>query len=300
MLWRQASDLLSLQQKTDKRSFRLSHLFGPTGDKNVNADVSQGLQTVNEISYSQQGTLPSDGVDCWVAFGGNLGEVRANFDAALALLSLHPHIELGKRSGLYCTAPMGSQAGSRYLNSVCGLRTRLPAQELLTVLQSVETQLGRVRSIDWGPRTLDLDLLSYGDLIIEEPRLVIPHPSVTYRRFVLDPLVEVAPDWRHPTFEECAEQMLSRLKNRPLRCCLGGLTESQQCSACGELATKFPDIEFVFGEQSGGNVLPIHVTSPLPAKTKVVDLRRSPGDFLEQLSAAFTAILDVPTRVSDW
>lgn len=270
------------------------------GGENVSINVSQGFQSLVEAISSGQGTSPNGFVNCWIAFGGNLGQVRATFDAALALLSLHPDIELGKRSGLYCTAPMGTQAGSRFLNSVCGMRTRLPPHELLTVLQSVETQLGRIREIDWGPRTLDLDLLSYGNHIIDEPRLVIPHPAVTYRRFVLDPLVEIAPDWLHPVFEEPAAQMLMRLQSRPLQCTLGGLSESEHCEACGELTTKFPEIELVNGEHHTDEVLPIHLDSPKPEKQKFVDLRRSPGDFLEKLTAAFTAIFDAPVRVSDW
>ena len=238
---------------------------------------------------------------CWISFGGNVGEVRATFDAALALLSLHCHIRLGQRSGLYCSAPMGTQAGSRFLNSVCGLTTRLSPHDLLSVLQSVETQLGRVREIDWGPRTLDLDLLSYGDEVIDEPRLVIPHPALTYRRFVLDPLVEIDPDWQHPVFAESAAQILDRLKHRPLKIALSDLSGEQICELYGELMSRFPDVQLVCEQEAADNVLPIQVKAPPDCcGKKSVDLRRSPGDLLERLTAALTAIFDSPTRVSDW
>jgi 2-amino-4-hydroxy-6-hydroxymethyldihydropteridine diphosphokinase len=263
--------------------------------------VPSGLQSTSETSPARSPQESGDGIHCWISFGGNVGEVRATFDAALALLSLHCHIQLGARSGLYCSTPMGAQAGSRFLNSICGLTTRLTPQNLLSVLQSVETQLGRVRDIDWGPRTLDLDLLSYGDRIIDEPQLVVPHPALTYRRFVLDPLVEIDPSWHHPMFAESTARMLDRLKSRPLKVVLHDLTAEQFCEVVGELAPRFPDLQLVSEIEASEDVLPIRVTAPPTAcGKKSVDLRRSPGDLIEQLTAAFTAIFDSPIRVSDW
>ena len=196
---------------------------------------------------------------------------------------------------------MGTQAGSRFLNSICGLTTRLPPHCLLSVLQSVETQLGRVREIDWGPRTLDLDLLSYGNRILDDPQLMVPHPALTYRRFVLDPLVEVDPDWHHPIFAESAAQMLNRLKNRPLQVALQNLAEDEICELYDQLAPRFPDVKWTSQGDRSENVLGIQVKGPsFVCGQKSVDLRRSPGDRLEQLASALTAIFDTPTRVSDW
>ncbi len=245
-------------------------------------------------------SAPRD-VPCWISFGGNVGDVRATFDAALALLSLHCQIELCQRSGLYCSSPMGSRAGSPFLNSICGLNTQLDARDLLSVLQSVETQLGRVRDICWGPRTLDLDLLSYGSCVVAEPHLVIPHPALTYRRFVLDPLVEIDQQWCHPEFSESAGQLLGRLRDRPLKVALLDLTTEQCHELSAHLVPRFPHVQFVSAAEDSGNVLPILLTLRSTACNRaVVDLSRSPGDALEKLTSAFTAIFDSPVRVSDW
>ena len=181
---------------------------------------------------------------------------------------------------------MGTQAGSPFLDSICGLTTRLTPQQLLSALQSVETQLGRVRDICWGPRTLDLDLLSYGNSIVNEPGLVIPHPALTYRRFVLDPLVEIDANWRHPLVQNTVSQILDRLTCRPLLIRLIDVHAEQEEAISCDLVPQFPDVKF-FSDGANCNDL-------------IVDLRRSPGDMVEQLSSALTAIFDTPRRVSDW
>jgi 2-amino-4-hydroxy-6-hydroxymethyldihydropteridine diphosphokinase len=251
---------------------------------------------------SQEGLSTTDGeYHCWISFGGNVGDVKATFDAALALLSLHRSIKLRQRSGLYCTTPMGSHSGSPFLNSICGLTTRLTPQELLSTLQSVETQLGRVREICWGPRTLDLDLLSYGNFIVNEPRLVIPHPALTYRRFVLDPLVEIDSNWRHPICLHSAGQILDRIKCRPLRVRLLDIHSEQVEALSCDLIPQFPDVDFLSDCESANDALPFLVRGSESKHTDlIVDLRRSPGDMVEQISSALTAIFDTPLRVLDW
>ena len=263
------------------------------------------IDTMGRCPKNETISVPSLGnsgnwVHCWVSFGGNVGDVKATFNAALALLSLHCSIQLGQRSGLYCSAPMGTHSGNRFLNSVCGLTTQLAPQELLSVLQSVETQLGRVRKIDWGPRTLDLDLLSYGDQLIDEPGLLVPHPALTYRRFVLDPLAEVDPDWRHPMFDASMTDILSRVKSRPLQVALVNLTNDQVCELAAELSPRFPDLQMVSESEISDQVLPIRVKPAAKCECLSVDLRRSPGDLREQLTSAFTAIFDSPVRISAW
>ena len=257
-----------------------------------------GLQPM--ISSGRAGEF-GDETHCWVAFGGNVGDVKATFNAALALLSLHCSIQLGKRSGLYCSTPMGSHSGNRFLNSVCGLTTRLGPHDLLSVLQSVETQLGRVREIDWGPRTLDLDLLSYGDHAIDDARLLVPHPALTYRRFVLDPLAEIDPNWQHPLFIESTAEMLNRVKTRPLKVALPDISHGLFCELSQELSQKFPEVSLVAENQASHNALSIRVTaSPNVCGPLSVHLHRNPGDLLEKLTSALTAIFDSPIRVSDW
>jgi 2-amino-4-hydroxy-6-hydroxymethyldihydropteridine diphosphokinase len=254
---------------------------------------------VESLSQEESSSSPGD-YHCWISFGGNVGDVKATFDAALALLSLHCHIQLKERSGLYCSTPMGSQAGSPFLNSICGLTTQLNPQQLLSALQSVETQLGRVREICWGPRTLDLDLLSYGNCIVNEPRLVIPHPALTYRRFVLNPLVEVAANWRHPTCQNTVGQILDRVTSRPLQIRLLDVPSEQAEDLLCQLLPQFPDIKFVMDGESSAAIPFLMRSMSTTCDDMIVDLRRSPGDMLEQLTSALTAIFDTPRRVSDW
>lgn len=254
-------------------------------------------------SIDDSSSTPSSSplVKCWISFGGNIGDVKATFNAALALLSLHCQIQLGRRSGIYRACAVGSQAGSPFLNSVCELRTQLSPKGLLSVLQSVETQLGRVRDVRWGPRTLDLDLLSYGDQVVFEPDLVVPHPGLTYRRFVLDPLVEVDPDWSHPQFSETSGQLLGRLNRRPLKVCLLDASPHEIETVAIQLGPKFSGLEMLCESPDSDSALFV-ATGPAerPCGKSIVDLRHSPGDILEQLTSAFTAIFDAPERISDW
>ena len=263
--------------------------------------VQSGLQPTLESLTSESSQTASSPGHCWVSFGGNVGDVKATFDAALALLSLHCHIQLQQRSGLYCSTPMGTQAGSPFLNSICGLTTQLNPWQLLCALQSVETQLGRVREICWGPRTLDLDLLSFGTAVVDESNLVVPHPALTYRRFVLDPLVEVDAEWRHPQYAQTTRQMLERLQVRPLTVRLVGVPPEQVEVLAALVLPKFPEVHFVSAVDCTNSALPIRLSGCDQDNDQFeIDLRRSPGDRLEKLLAAFTAIFDNPVRVSDW
>jgi 2-amino-4-hydroxy-6-hydroxymethyldihydropteridine diphosphokinase len=128
-----------------------------------------------------------------VGIGANLGDARANVRDALALLGAQPGCRLVASSSLWRTAPVDS-SGDDYINAVAQLDTSLDAQALLTVLQAIELQHGRERPYRNAPRTLDLDLLLYGDAIINTPQLSVPHPRMHERAFVLAPLLEIAPD----------------------------------------------------------------------------------------------------------
>ena len=254
-----------------------------------------------QVDTSETPSSPRSRVHCWISFGGNIGDVKGTFDAALALLSLHPQIELGARSGIYSTVPMGAQAGGQFITSICGMTTELHPKELLRILQAVENQLGRVREIRWGARTLDLDLISYGDEVINDPELTVPHPAVTYRRFVLDPLVEIAPDWRHALFVESAAQLLQRLTKRPLRVELLDLDDEQTKTLADQLSSRFSDVQFVCDEPHSTDVLPIRLRQSSTSRNQtVIDLMHSPGCLLEQLTSAFTVMFDAPSRISDW
>lgn len=132
-------------------------------------------------------------VTALVALGANLGEARASVLAAFDALATLPDTQLVGRSRLYRTAPHEA-SGPDFINAVARLETRLSAPALLDALQAIENAAGRERPFPNAPRTLDLDLLLYGDARIDSPRLTVPHPRMQGRAFVLYPLADVAPE----------------------------------------------------------------------------------------------------------
>jgi 2-amino-4-hydroxy-6-hydroxymethyldihydropteridine diphosphokinase len=130
----------------------------------------------------------------FLSLGSNLGDRRATLQNALNQLEATAHLRVIRRSSLYETAPIGKTDQPRFLNLVVEVETALPPETLLDVLQELEAAFGRTRTIRWGPRTLDIDILLYGEATIRTPRLVVPHPEMTRRRFVIEPLLEIAPD----------------------------------------------------------------------------------------------------------
>ena len=131
----------------------------------------------------------------YVGLGGNIGDRRAHLEQALDLLTREPGIEIVAVSSIRETDPVGYVEQPRFLNAVAALETELAPRELLERLLAVERVLGRERAGPrFGPRTIDLDLLLYGGEVVEEPGLTVPHPRLAERRFVLEPLVELAPD----------------------------------------------------------------------------------------------------------
>jgi 2-amino-4-hydroxy-6-hydroxymethyldihydropteridine diphosphokinase len=131
-------------------------------------------------------------VIAYIGIGGNLGDAQATVTSALQQLARLPHTQLQAHSSLYRSAPVES-SGDDYVNAVAALRTTLAARDLLTALQAIERAHGRQRPYHNAPRTLDLDILLYGEQIIAAPTLVVPHPRMTQRAFVLLPLLEIAP-----------------------------------------------------------------------------------------------------------
>ncbi|WP_058300509.1 2-amino-4-hydroxy-6-hydroxymethyldihydropteridine diphosphokinase [Gorillibacterium timonense] len=133
-------------------------------------------------------------VEVYVGLGSNLGERHELLAEAIRLLSEHPRIKLLRQSRLYETEPVGFVEQGKFLNQAAAFATDLPPEELLVELQRVENRLGRVRDKRWGPRTVDLDLLLYGQVELRLPRLTVPHPRLAERAFVLVPLAEIATD----------------------------------------------------------------------------------------------------------
>jgi 2-amino-4-hydroxy-6-hydroxymethyldihydropteridine diphosphokinase len=165
-------------------------------------------------------------VRCYIALGGNVGDVEQNFRAALTGLAANPEIDVLEVSPTFRTQPVGQWAGSEFLNAAARIDTVLEPLALLDILQSLERATGPRTGPRWGPRGLDLDLIFYGDRTIDESRLQIPHPACWYRRFVLDPLAAIAADFRHPTKDRTIAELQARLLRRPLRLSLAGATRT--------------------------------------------------------------------------
>ena len=127
-----------------------------------------------------------------VALGSNIGEPRENLNLAIALL--REATEVVAVSSYYQTKPVGYLDQPDFLNAVCLIESELPAMDLLKMLHGIEKTMGRERSIQWGPRTIDLDLIQYGALLSNAEELKLPHPRAHERKFVLEPWLEIEPD----------------------------------------------------------------------------------------------------------
>ena len=132
------------------------------------------------------------GTPCYIGIGANLGDAQDTVRQAIELLGQLPQTRLAAQSGLFSTAPVDA-GGNDYVNAVVKLDTRLPPLELLHALQALEQDFGRERPYRNAPRTLDLDILLYGDHVISSEELIVPHPRMTQRAFVLIPLLQIDP-----------------------------------------------------------------------------------------------------------
>ena len=148
----------------------------------------------------------------YLGLGANLGRRRETIDAALARLAEHPAIRVRAVSALIETGPVGGPPGQPdYLNGAAAIETDLEPAELLGELKRIERDLGRRHGPRWGPREIDLDILLYDCLALDTPDLSIPHPRLGERRFVLEPLSQIAPDAIDPATGLTVRELLARL-----------------------------------------------------------------------------------------
>jgi 2-amino-4-hydroxy-6-hydroxymethyldihydropteridine diphosphokinase len=163
----------------------------------------------------------SGAIRAYIGLGANLGDARAQVEAAIAALAATPGVRLIARSSLYRTAPVDA-GGPDYVNAAAAIDTALEPHALLQGLQAIENRFGRERPYRNAPRTLDLDLLLYGDLQSADPVLTLPHPRLHLRAFVLRPLAELAPELQLPglgalraLLPTVADQRVERLEDQP-------------------------------------------------------------------------------------
>ena len=153
--------------------------------------------------------MGTEAVTAYLGLGSNLGDRQANLDRALTFLG--QRLRVDKVSSIYDSEPVGNVEQPRFLNLVCQVTTNIEPAGLLALAKGIEAKMGRTGH-SGTPRTIDIDILFYGDQVIETPELVIPHPRLDKRAFVLAPLVEIAPDVVHPVSGKTAKELLKAAK----------------------------------------------------------------------------------------
>ena len=152
----------------------------------------------------------------YLSLGSNVGDREANLRAAIEQLR-SPKIDVKRISSVYETAPVDLEDQPKFLNVVVEIETELFPMQLFSITQRIEQQLGRERRVEKGPRTIDIDILLFGRFLIESPKLVVPHPRMHQRRFVLEPMAELAPELRHPALKRTMRELRSATTSQSVK-----------------------------------------------------------------------------------
>jgi 2-amino-4-hydroxy-6-hydroxymethyldihydropteridine diphosphokinase len=146
----------------------------------------------------------------YIGIGSNLGDRENNCKSAIKLL-IKNGVRVTKLSSMIETEPWGVKDQPKFINMAIEIETGLNPEELLKALKKIENEMGRQATIRWGPRVIDLDILLYDDLLIKTPQLIIPHPGIKERDFVLKPLAEITPDKKHPALKKSIKELLDEI-----------------------------------------------------------------------------------------
>lgn len=148
----------------------------------------------------------------YISIGSNLGNRRENCLSAIEMLSHVPSVKVMRKSGLYETDPLGVIDQPKFINCAVEIETPSDPRTLMTFLKEIETDMGRKDGLKWGPRVIDLDIIFYGNVVVREDELEIPHPHAHERAFVLFPLAEIDPELTHPVLKKTVSELLARLE----------------------------------------------------------------------------------------
>ena len=147
-------------------------------------------------------------ITAYIGIGSNLGTPEKNCTKAIEKISNTKDIKIISKSSFYQTEPIGGVQQGWFINSAIGIETDLSPENLLSVLLNLELAMGRIRKEQWGPRLIDLDLLFYGNLVLENKSLTLPHPEIQNRKFILIPMSEIAENLIHPTLKKTIKTLL--------------------------------------------------------------------------------------------
>jgi len=203
------------RKKLAKKTAAKKKVAKKTGKKKVPAKApqiksSKAVEKKNEhkaLAVEKQVFKPKTPVMVYLGLGSNVGDREEYIEQAITILKETPGIKVNRRASNYETEAAGGVPQAPYINSAVSISTKLNPYELLSVTQGIEDTLGRERGSEWGPRTMDIDILMYSDLVLSDDKLTVPHPMMHERLFVLEPMREIAPVAIHPVLEKTVSEL---------------------------------------------------------------------------------------------